>query len=176
MVLFLLKRWILPKFREVIDELFGFLPADAGVGDGEPIYAALGLLVAVEEVGLDHQPLDHAVNIAAVAGAVEHLLGDAGLLIPLLAGVGVVRVDDDGGILQTALAVELAQLAQILTEPRRMAWARGLPLLRTSHWERRNVCPCWAALMEFIMTVRSPLVGFFMPTGMSSPLEMRRCC
>ena len=54
------------------------------------------------------------MNIAAVAGAVEHLLGDAGLLIPLLAGVGVVRVDDDGGMLQTALAVELAQLAQIL--------------------------------------------------------------
>ena len=60
----MLKRWILPKFREVIDELFGFLPADAGVGDGDPIYPALGLLVAVEEVGLDHQPLDHAVNIA----------------------------------------------------------------------------------------------------------------
>ena len=64
----------------------------------------------------------------------------------------------------------------MFTEPRRMACASGLPLLCTSHWANRNVWGCWAARMEFIITDRSPLVGFFIPTGTSRPLAISRCC
>ena len=45
---------------------------------------------------------------------------------------------------------------------------QGLPLaVHLPLGERGRYWACWAAWMEFIITVRSPLVGFFMPTGTS---------
>ena len=32
------------------------------------------------------------------------------------------------------------------------------------------------ATIEFIITLKSPPVGFFIPTGISKPLAVRRCC
>ena len=44
----------------------------------------------------------------------EHLLGNAALLIPLLAGIGMVGVDDHRRVFQSALGIKLPELAQIL--------------------------------------------------------------
>ena len=44
----------------------------------------------------------------------EDLLGDTGLLIPVLARIRVVGVDDNAGVLQPAVGVEGAEMLQIL--------------------------------------------------------------
>ena len=61
------------------------------------------------------------------------------------------------------------------TKPRRMAWARGLPGVCTSQLRKMNSCGLWAAAMEFIITLMSPALGFFMPAGTPRPLATRRC-
>ena len=65
----------------------GLIPADAGVGDTLAVNSAVGLLVAVLDVGLDHKSLDQVQDIVRVARAVKDLLCNARLLVPLLAGV-----------------------------------------------------------------------------------------
>ena len=66
------------------------------------------------DVALDHQALDHLMQLSVLAAAVENVAGDADLLEVLLAGVGVVGIDNDGRIEQAALLVTLVQADQIL--------------------------------------------------------------
>ena len=80
-------------------ELFALFPAEASVGNALAVGALADLLVAVLDVALDHHALDERVDVIRVALGVQDLLRDADLLQILLAGVGVVAVDNAGGVL-----------------------------------------------------------------------------
>ena len=54
------------------------------------------------------------MDLPAVPGAVQHLLGDADLLGVLLAGIAVVRVHEHGRIHQSAPLIQLVQTGQVL--------------------------------------------------------------
>ena len=95
----------------------------------------------------------------------------------------MVGVDDDGRIGQVPLAIGFVQALEVFIMVVRHAVAEavdiaaqdgGLPVVRTSQPRNRNSCECWAASMELSMTEMSPDVGFFMPTGMPTPLAIMR--
>ena len=56
-----------------------------------------------------------------------------------------------------------------------MAWAKGFPVVATSQPLNKNCCLCWAAEIEFNHTDKSPEVGFFIPTGIFTPLAIILC-
>ena len=78
---------VLSEVCQLVYKSLGLIPADAGVGDTLAVNSAVGLLVAVLDVGLDHKSLDQVQDIVRVARAVKDLLCNARLLVPLLAGV-----------------------------------------------------------------------------------------
>ena len=60
--------------------------------------------------------------------------------------------------------------------PLKIQCARGFPEVFASYPENKKVCFPWAAIHELIITDKSPLVGFFIPTGISIPLDTNLCC
>ena len=48
-------------FRQLINQAFTFVPSQAGVGDRLAVAASVDRLVAVLDVALDHEALDHAL-------------------------------------------------------------------------------------------------------------------
>ena len=105
----------LQQIGQLQHELFALFPAEAGVGDALAVGALADLLVAVLDVALDHHALDERVDVIRVALGVQDLLRDADLLQILLAGVGVVAVDDAGGVLDALFRVQLVlELADLL--------------------------------------------------------------
>ncbi len=113
----------LPVFREVVDEPLGLLPAEAGVGNGLAVDAVSDGLCAVDQVALDHEALDEVADRAVVVGAVDDVLGNADLFIVLLAGVAVVGVHEDGGVLCPGLFVEPSDGQQVFVVVVRVAVA-----------------------------------------------------
>lgn len=71
---------VLTFFGDVVEKLLGFLPAQAGVGDGFAIDVVVDCLGAVFDVAFNHQTFDKVVDVLAVAAAVEDFLGDTNLL------------------------------------------------------------------------------------------------
>lgn len=74
---------------EVLKGGDGGVPVDAGIGDGDALLKAAGalrrdLLVALVDVGLDHDTDDAGL---AVADLVGHIGGDLGLVAVVLVGV-----------------------------------------------------------------------------------------
>jgi hypothetical protein len=75
--------------REVLESVNGALPVDASVGDGDTLFQttrALGwdLLIALVDVGFDHDTNDASL---AVADLVGNVLGYEGLVAVVLVGV-----------------------------------------------------------------------------------------
>ena len=93
-----------------------------------------------------------------MAGAVQDVLGDTGLLHPLLAGIGVIGVDDHSGVLQAAFCVHLTQLAQILI----MVIGEGLAVLvhpPAQHAMNQRIALAFhfpAAVAEHVTCLRRP--------------------
>ena len=72
-------------FGDGVEQRFGILPAEAGVGDRLAVGAVSGDgLAALDEVAFDHQPLDELFERGVVLAAVHHLARDADLLAELL--------------------------------------------------------------------------------------------
>lgn len=74
---------------EVLESSDGGLPVDASIGDGHALLQAAGalrwdLLVALVDVGLDHDTDDAGL---AVSDLVGHILCDLGLVAVVLVGV-----------------------------------------------------------------------------------------
>ena len=94
-------------FRDGIDQLFGILPSQAGIGDGFAVDVIVDSLISLFDIALDHDAFDQSPDVVGAGAAVEHFLYDADLLLELLVGVIVVGVYDAGGILQIPGAVKL---------------------------------------------------------------------
>ena len=69
----------LQQFRHVVDEAFGFFPAQAGVGDGFAICAFTDLLIAVFDIAFNHQAFDQLLDVSLMFAAVDDVLGDTDL-------------------------------------------------------------------------------------------------
>ena len=67
---------------DIIDQRFGFLPAETGVGDRLSVDVAVRIyrLRAVLDVALDHETFYELLDVRVVAAAMQYLLGDADLL------------------------------------------------------------------------------------------------
>ena len=74
----------------------------------------LGLTSAVLKVTLNHESLNQTLDICILIAAVNNILGDTNLLKPLLAGVVVVGIYNDGGIGEIRFLVKLLYAKQIL--------------------------------------------------------------
>ena len=72
------------------------------------------LLIARLDIAFDHQTFDHLADIGIVTTAVKNFFGDTDLFFLFVAGVGMVTVDDAGGIKQVAFTVHLMKQQQIL--------------------------------------------------------------
>ncbi len=54
---------ILHLFRKLENQFFGILPAEARIGNGFAVHAAVGRLRAFFDVGLDHQAFDDCTDV-----------------------------------------------------------------------------------------------------------------
>lgn len=54
---------ILHLFRKLENQFFGILPAEARIGNGFAVHAAVGRLRAFFDVGLDHQAFDDCADV-----------------------------------------------------------------------------------------------------------------
>ena len=99
---------------DIVDQTLTVFPAQTGIGDGLTVAAGTHLLVAFLDVALDHDALDQLVQIGAEFTAVHDFLGDTDLLPELLVGVGVVRIDHAGRILQIHFFIHIPQTDRIL--------------------------------------------------------------
>ena len=82
-----------------INQLLGFRPAEACVGDGLAVDMSAYLLVTGLDIALDHNALDKLCDIRVHLAAVKNFFYDTGLLRVELAGVRVIRIDDTSRIL-----------------------------------------------------------------------------
>ena len=119
------------------------------------------LLFSFFDVTLDHNSLDHLLHIIIVSSAVKNFADNTNLFFELLIGVGMVRINDRCRVFQVFLRINIYQTDKILIMVVRNT---GSIFVNTT------------TITEFIITEKSPLVGFFIPTGMSIPLAVRRCC
>ena len=105
----------------VVYELSGFFPAEAGVGDGAAVDVAADFLAAGLDIAFDHDALYQAPDIHGVVSAVKNLLHDPDLLLILLVGVGVIRINNTCRILQITLTVHITEETKILIMVVRLA-------------------------------------------------------
>ena len=70
---------------EVEDQPFGLFPAKARVGDRLTVTAAVDRLIAVLNVALDHEALDHALELLVIAARRHDLFDNTRLLKGVLA-------------------------------------------------------------------------------------------
>ena len=81
------------------------LPTQAGIGDGFAVDTSADLLTAFFDIALDHNSFYQMLDILAQATAMQNFLGDADLLLKLLVGIGVVRINDAGRILKIQMVI-----------------------------------------------------------------------
>ena len=111
---YLVALWFLYQIRQAEDEVTALFPAQAGVGDGLAVDAAAHLLGAILQVGFHHEAFDQGGDLRVEGAAVHDVLADADLLQVFLAGVVVVGVHNDGGVVQAGLPIELQQVPEVL--------------------------------------------------------------
>ena len=99
---------------DIVNELFGLFPAEAGVSDRLAVGTFFNLLAAVNDVALDHKALYDLADIVVVAAAVENFVADPDLLHKLLAGVCVVCVNDNSHIFEILCAVHIVKTNKVL--------------------------------------------------------------
>lgn len=112
----------LHQVRDFVNQPFRLFPAQAGVGDGFAVGAAVNLLVAVFYIAFYHKALDKVVNACIIGSVLQDFPDDAALLVGVFAGVGVVGVNDDGGVLEALFFIEFVEEKQVLVV---VGWAGG---------------------------------------------------
>src|SRR5699024_1537444 len=101
-------------FGDGVDQLFGVVPAQAGVGDGLAVDVFPDGLAAGFQVAFHHDALDQGADLGGKLAVVHDFLDNADLLVVLLVRVGVVGVHDDRRVLQVHLVVQLQQPHDVL--------------------------------------------------------------
>ena len=104
---------VLQFFRDIQNQLFSFLPAQAGIGDGLAEDMLISLLGTVFQITFDHQSLDQPLNGGVLVAAVDDILGDTDLFQILLAGIVVIGVYDDRRLSQTGMFIQAVYPQQI---------------------------------------------------------------
>ena len=93
-------------FRNFVQQPFGILPSEAGVGNGLAVnMVGTDILAPFHEVAFDHYALDQFFQFRIVVAAVEDFADNADLLFIFLAGIGVVYIYDHSGILQIPFGI-----------------------------------------------------------------------
>ena len=85
------------------------------------------LLISILQIALNHKAFDQIVDFGIIISAVKHLLNNPDLLQILFVGVGMVRINDGGRILQVML-IRLREQDQVLV----MIVGNELPCLFTA--------------------------------------------
>ena len=89
-----------------IQQFLRILPAKARIGNGFSVYVvSADLLASFYEVTLDHNAFDKFPDILINPAAVQDLFHNADLLLILLAGVGMIGVDENSRVFQIPLLV-----------------------------------------------------------------------
>ena len=99
---------------EIEDHSLGLVPSKTRVGDRFAVAATVDCLIAVLDVALDHEALDHALELLVIAACRHDLLDDTRLFKGILAGVRMVGVDDTRGVLEHTRGVQAQQVRHIL--------------------------------------------------------------
>ena len=131
---------LLEEIRQLIDQPFALLPAEAGVRDRAAVDAVADFLAAVFQITFDHQAFHQSADILRDVHAVEDVFGDPDLFEVLLAGVGVVAVDDHGRVAEISLFVGVQQVLQILVVVVRMAAAEAVDVAAENRVGVRVAC------------------------------------
>ena len=97
-------------FRYLVDQLFGLLPAEAGVGYRFAEHAVAYRLPPVLQIAFDHKPFHQLFQLAVGLAAGEHFARDIGLPGMIAPGIIVVDVDYHGGVFQPARFVKRREL------------------------------------------------------------------
>lgn len=93
------------SFRDIVDQLLGFLPAQTWICYGFSVYMFTDLLTSRLQIALDHNALYKVMDIRGVAAAVQYLFYDTDLLLVTLIGIGMVGIYDAGRIGQLPLPI-----------------------------------------------------------------------
>ena len=110
------------EVSNIENQFFGFLPADAGVGNGLAVDVLTDFLAAVFQVAFDHEALEHTLDVAVVAAGVEDVFADPGLLVVLLGRVGMVGIHNEGDVFQASGGVGIIEIFQVFKMIVGMAW------------------------------------------------------
>ena len=70
---------VLKNICNMQNEIFGFLPSKAGIGDGLAVNGGVALR-AVLKITFDHETFDKVLHVLRMAAAVKDFLCDADLL------------------------------------------------------------------------------------------------
>ena len=106
--------YILQLLRNTVNQRLRLFPAKARVSNGFAEYAFTDLLASVFQIALNHEALDKLFDVIGVTAAVHDFVGDTNLCHVLLAGVGVVSVNDAGHILKAFFGIAVVETAEIL--------------------------------------------------------------
>ena len=78
---------MLQLFRQIQNQAFTFLPAQAGIRDGLSIAASADFLSPIHKIAFNHQSFDKLFNVVIQFAIMKDLLCDADLFQVLLSGV-----------------------------------------------------------------------------------------
>ena len=100
-------------FCNVVYELSGFFPAEAGVGDGAAVDVAADFLASGLDIAFDHHTFYHIVNRRIFFSVVQDFFCDANLLCIFFAGIGMVSINDACRVLQIHLVIHFDQATNV---------------------------------------------------------------
>ena len=96
-----------------INQPLGFFPTQTGVRDGFTVNTITDFLRAVFQITFNHESFDQLAHIFAVAHAVQDFFCNANLFQILFAGIGMVGIYNECGILQSFFCIDFCQVLQI---------------------------------------------------------------
>ena len=131
---------LLTEIRQLVNEPFALLPSETGIRDRTAVDAVADFLAAIFQITFDHQTFHQSADILRDVHAVEDVFGDPDLFEVLLAGVGVVAVDDHGRVAEIGLFVGVQQVLQILVVVVRMAAAEAVDVAAEDRVGVRVAC------------------------------------
>ena len=115
--------FLLNFFSKFINEFFGLFPAEAGVGDRFSVNSTAGFLAAVFDITFDHEAFYHFCNVAVIFSAVHNFVGNSDLFEPLFSGVGMVAVNNNGGVFEIPFVIKIENSLKVFVMIVRVAVA-----------------------------------------------------
>ena len=143
------------------------------------------LLISRLNITFNHQTFYQSVKFRINLAAVENFFCDTNLLVILLVGVGVVGINDNSRVFQVLLLIFFPEKTKVFIVIVRDSFSVFVYSTTKNGMSKFITCGLYfpasvdeamSALSSYNITARSPLVGFFIPAGISMPLTVRRCC